>query len=144
MKGDGDDELYCSVILKKGVCIPSDHTRQFQLAQPGQTTAEITILEGKEGHPEHACAVLGRVAIDGLDPVQDKPHVLDVRLRVDKHGMLSAQAFDPLSYVDPISLLQVRFLGQRRRAKDLRSRRRLDRILALTINGIAAGMRHTG
>ena len=47
-------------------------------------------------------------------------------------------------YVDPISLLQVRFLRQRRQARDGGTRKQLDRALALTINGIAAGMRHTG
>jgi len=47
-------------------------------------------------------------------------------------------------YVDPLSLLQVRFLAQRRRAGTSRSSTLLDRALALTINGIAAGMRHTG
>ena len=47
-------------------------------------------------------------------------------------------------YVDPISLLQVRFLRQRRQASGARERRALDRPLALTINGVAAGMRHTG
>jgi phosphoenolpyruvate carboxylase len=47
-------------------------------------------------------------------------------------------------YVDPISLLQVRFLQQRRQARQARRRRAIDRALALTINGIAAGMRHTG
>lgn len=47
-------------------------------------------------------------------------------------------------YVDPISLLQVRFLRQWRQATDKRTRKRLERALALTINGIAAGMRHTG
>ena len=47
-------------------------------------------------------------------------------------------------YVDPISLLQVRLLRQRRTARDVRTRKRLERALALTINGIAAGMRHTG
>ena len=47
-------------------------------------------------------------------------------------------------YVDPISLLQVRFLKQRRQASGQRVRRQVDRALALTINGIAAGMRHTG
>jgi len=46
-------------------------------------------------------------------------------------------------YVDPISLLQVRFLRQRRH-KPGRGRDGLSRALALTINGIAAGMRHTG
>jgi len=47
-------------------------------------------------------------------------------------------------YVDPLSLLQVRFLRERRRAHAARLRKRLERALALTINGIAAGMRHTG
>jgi len=47
-------------------------------------------------------------------------------------------------YVDPISLLQVRFLKQRRLMRTGRERQRLERALALTINGIAAGMRHTG
>jgi len=47
-------------------------------------------------------------------------------------------------YVDPISLLQVRFLKERRLARSARARKPLDRALALTINGIAAGMRHTG
>ena len=48
-------------------------------------------------------------------------------------------------YVDPISLLQVRWLKQRRGQRATRrDRRRLERVLALTINGIAAGMRHTG
>ncbi|MDP3703611.1 MAG: phosphoenolpyruvate carboxylase, partial [Candidatus Omnitrophota bacterium] len=47
-------------------------------------------------------------------------------------------------YVDPISLLQVRFLRQRRLVRARRGRRELERALALTINGIAAGMRHTG
>ena len=45
-------------------------------------------------------------------------------------------------YVDPISLLQARFLKQRQRAT--RRAPQLERALALTINGIAAGMRHTG
>ena len=47
-------------------------------------------------------------------------------------------------YVDPISLLQVRFLNRRRQAGASRSRREVERPLALTINGIASGMRHTG
>lgn len=45
-------------------------------------------------------------------------------------------------YVDPISLLQVRLLKQRRQAR--RAHPEIERALALTVNGIAAGMRHTG
>ena len=47
-------------------------------------------------------------------------------------------------YVDPVNLLQVRFLKQRRRQKTTQARKELERPLALTINGIAAAMRHTG
>jgi phosphoenolpyruvate carboxylase len=47
-------------------------------------------------------------------------------------------------YLDPISLLQARLLRQRRARSPRAHRGALDRALALTINGIAAGMRHTG
>jgi len=47
-------------------------------------------------------------------------------------------------YVDPISLLQTRLLRQRRTARDVKTHRFIERAIALTINGIAAGMRHTG
>ena len=47
-------------------------------------------------------------------------------------------------YVDPISLLQVRFLRRRRLSSGAGARRQVERPLALTINGIASGMRHTG
>jgi phosphoenolpyruvate carboxylase len=47
-------------------------------------------------------------------------------------------------YVDPISLLQVRLLRERQQARSPRTRMQIDRALAFTINGIAAGMRHTG
>ncbi len=46
-------------------------------------------------------------------------------------------------YVDPLSLLQVRLLAQRRRPGAAK-RAEVDRAVALTINGIASGMRHTG
>ncbi|MBI3319812.1 MAG: phosphoenolpyruvate carboxylase, partial [Candidatus Omnitrophica bacterium] len=47
-------------------------------------------------------------------------------------------------YVDPLSLLQTRLLQQWRGQADSPHRTALTRALALTINGIAAGMRHTG
>ncbi len=47
-------------------------------------------------------------------------------------------------YVDPISLLQVRLLRRRRNGAARPRQDALRRALALTINGIAAGMRHTG
>ena len=64
---------------------------------------------------------------------------------LDRHAVLQNAIRLRNPYVDPISLLQVRFLKQRRQPRAARgTRRQLERSLALTINGIAAGMRHTG
>ena len=46
-------------------------------------------------------------------------------------------------YVDPISLLQIRLLREQRAGRAVPDPLR-ERALALTINGVAAGMRHTG
>ncbi len=73
--------------------------------------------------------------------------ILDItgqRELLDTHYVLKNSIRLRNPYVDPISLLQVRFLGAERRAQRSPQRRRLERALALTINGIAAGMRHTG
>jgi phosphoenolpyruvate carboxylase len=63
---------------------------------------------------------------------------------LDSHYVLQNAIRLRNPYVDPISLLQVRFLKQRRGLRQARARKPVDRALALTINGIAAGMRHTG
>lgn len=72
------------------------------------------------------------LAIDGQRELLDSHSVLQTAIRLRN------------PYVDPISLLQVRFLREWRQTKSPHRRRPLTRTLALTINGIAAGMRHTG
>jgi phosphoenolpyruvate carboxylase len=47
-------------------------------------------------------------------------------------------------YVDPISLLQIRLLKERAATHSAGRHAQLQRALAMTISGIAAGMRHTG
>jgi phosphoenolpyruvate carboxylase len=47
-------------------------------------------------------------------------------------------------YVDPLSLLQIRFLQVWRRAGPKQRTERLRRLLALTVSGIASGMKSTG
>jgi phosphoenolpyruvate carboxylase len=84
-------------------------------------------LEGEYARSRRAV-----LAITGQRELLDANYVLQNAIRLRN------------PYVDPLSLLQVRFLRQRRQARDGRSRRQLGRALALTINGIAAGMRHTG
>ncbi len=47
-------------------------------------------------------------------------------------------------YVDPLSLLQIRFLSIWRGTHGKRRSERLRRLLALTVSGIASGMKSTG
>jgi phosphoenolpyruvate carboxylase len=47
-------------------------------------------------------------------------------------------------YVDPLNYLQLRFLSQWRRASEKQRTEPLRRLLALTVNGIAFGMKSTG
>lgn len=91
-----DGKLVNSVLLKKGRPIPSDHTRAFQLANSGQTGALIKVLQGEDGVPMDDCEVLGFFEMKGLKPVFDKPHKIDVRLKIDGNGMLTAEACDPI------------------------------------------------
>ncbi|MBI4597455.1 MAG: phosphoenolpyruvate carboxylase [Candidatus Omnitrophica bacterium] len=70
--------------------------------------------------------------------------ITDQRELLDANYVLQNAIWLRNPYVDPISLLQVRFLNARRTTRSASSRKQLERALALTINGIAAGMRHTG
>lgn len=47
-------------------------------------------------------------------------------------------------YVDPLNYLQIHMLRRWRRTRDARLREKLRRVLALTVNGIAFGMKSTG
>ena len=72
------------------------------------------------------------LAITGQRELLDSSYVLQNAIRLRN------------PYVDPVSLLQVRFLKRRRQLQGRSIPRELERALSLTINGIAAGMRHTG
>jgi phosphoenolpyruvate carboxylase len=47
-------------------------------------------------------------------------------------------------YVDPLNFLQIRFLARWRKANEKQRTEPLRRLLALTVNGIAFGMKSTG
>lgn len=85
-----------SVVLGKGVPIPSDRTEGFLLAERGQTGALIELLQGPDGVPAEKCLQLGHFELTDLDAV-DGDHRVDIRLKIDLNGMLSATAYDPNS-----------------------------------------------
>jgi len=47
-------------------------------------------------------------------------------------------------YVDPLNYIQIRFIRESRRIKPEKRPESLRRLLALTVNGIAFGMKSTG
>jgi phosphoenolpyruvate carboxylase len=47
-------------------------------------------------------------------------------------------------YVDPLNYLQIRFLSVWRKANEAQRTEQLRRLLALTVKGVAAGMKSTG
>jgi len=47
-------------------------------------------------------------------------------------------------YVDPLNYLQIRFLKEWRAAGEKQKTEKLRKLLALTVNGIAFGMKSTG
>ncbi|MBI3319654.1 MAG: phosphoenolpyruvate carboxylase [Candidatus Omnitrophica bacterium] len=81
---------------------------------------------------EYDAAVRAVLAITEQPRLLDRNYVLQNAIRLRN------------PYVDPLSLLQVGLLRRRRTSPDAGARPLLDRALALSINGIAAGMRHTG
>lgn len=85
-----------SVILQKGIPIPSTKMCPFALAEPGQTDALIEILQGPDGAPKDECLLLGHFELRDLQPVHDRPHKIEIKLSINKDGVLTAVAYDPL------------------------------------------------
>lgn len=63
---------------------------------------------------------------------------------LDHHYVLQNSIRLRNPYVDPLNLLQVQVLRRWRMSPPGSRRKRLERALAMTISGVAAGMRHTG
>lgn len=86
-----------AVVLKRNRPIPCDHTCAFQLAESDQTDARIELLEGTAGALRADCRILGYFDLVGLTPVRGAPHRIDIRMRIDRNGMLNTSAQDTLS-----------------------------------------------
>ena len=92
---DDQQRLVNTVILPKGAPIPSDRTVPFKLADPTQTEALIQILQGQADAPIDQCLKLGHFELKNLTPVTNGIHRVEIRMRIDRNGMLSATAYDP-------------------------------------------------
>jgi len=92
-------EVVNSVLIPKATPIPAEIIRRFKLHEAGQTDALIEILQGTDGAARDQCLLLGHFELKGMKAVTDEAHVIETRLRLDKNGLLSASAHDPLSGV---------------------------------------------
>jgi len=90
----GSNKLVHSVVVPRGHPFPCDITRNFQLALPNATVARIEILQGDPDAAREACVILGSVEMDGLPPIPDRPHVLEIRFRLDADGVAWVTARD--------------------------------------------------
>jgi len=99
IENEADSRLVNAVILDKGAPMPSTKSHRFALAWPGQTDANLEILQGPEGAAHDQCLLLGRFELTGMTAIYDRPHPIDIRLKIDNNGMLNANAYDPESGV---------------------------------------------
>ncbi|MCC6682825.1 MAG: Hsp70 family protein [Phycisphaeraceae bacterium] len=106
-------QLFNSVLLPKGTPIPSTQMGHFQLAERGQTDVLIEILQGPERAPKKDCLLLGHFDMSNLTPVNDRPHPLEITMRHDKNGMITVEAFDPITNVSGDLQIDYRKDGQK-------------------------------
>ena len=94
---DDEDRLRNVLLLEKGVPMPSEQVRLFKLATPLQTQAMVEILQGVDGMMREKCTLLGHFELTGLPPQQEKTPRIEIRMRIDANGMLTANARDTVS-----------------------------------------------
>ena len=94
---DEQEQTVCSEILSKDTPIPSIQTRNFKLAELGQTDVRIEILQGRQGEKTDSCTPLGHFELKGLPSRSDIVSRIEVTFDLDKDGMLTASARDTVS-----------------------------------------------
>ena len=86
-----------SVLVHANTPLPFEGTLAFELAESGQTSAQIELLEGSAGAKREDCNPLGCFVLDGLPPVTDESHQIDVTIRIDRSGIIHTEAKDTVS-----------------------------------------------
>jgi len=85
-------------ILRKGVPLPSCFQKTFQLTNVEEATSNspiaalIEIYQGEPGQDLSGCFQLGKFELEDLPNVSGRPHRIDIEMRIDKNGMLTAAA----------------------------------------------------
>ncbi len=94
---DGQEQTVCCEILTKDTPIPSIQTRNFKLAELGQTDVRIEILQGREGEKTDSCSALGHFDLEDLPSRPGVVNRIEITFDLDKDGLLTASARDTVS-----------------------------------------------
>ncbi len=95
---DSNDTERFSSILRKGVPLPSLFQKTFQLKSTEEIASNSTVstmIEIYQGEPDKdisECVQLGQFELTDLPNIVGRPHRIDIEMRIDKNGMLTATA----------------------------------------------------
>jgi molecular chaperone DnaK len=84
-------------VIRKNAPIPCRATETFALADPGQTGADVQILQGVEGADIQHCLTIGVVRLENLPPENGISNRIEIEYQLDANGMVTVIATDTLS-----------------------------------------------
>jgi len=88
--------LILEPVVARNQPLPSDITKRFKLAEDGQTSARIQVVEGNAGDSIGDCRIVGEFDLENMPPVHGKAHPVEIRLKLDSAGILEAIARDTI------------------------------------------------
>lgn len=95
---DAENKERFTPVLKKGVPMPSYFSKTFQLvnveeaASNSSISAQVEIYQGEPDKAISECTQLGKFELEGLPNISGRPHRIDIEMRIDKNGLLTATA----------------------------------------------------
>lgn len=95
--GDGG-RMVMTPVLPRNTALPFDAKRSFYTMRANETSIVVPVLEGEDADPE-LCRRIGVVRIDGLPAGRDQHQRVDVRMTLDRDGILNVSATDVASGV---------------------------------------------
>ena len=80
-------------LLPRNTALPVAAERSFYTMRPGETRIVVPILEGEEPDPD-LCRRIGQVIVEGLPPGRPEHQRVDLRMHLDRDGILQVAATD--------------------------------------------------
>jgi molecular chaperone DnaK (HSP70) len=90
-------ELANDVIISKNSPVPCEMTRRYAPALAGQSEVRVELLQGDPQTSRERCLVLGHLDMCDLPKIVDRPHPIEVRVRIDRNGKATVTAQDTIS-----------------------------------------------